>query len=260
MASYDLPYHIGIIMDGNGRWALQRGLIRTKGHVEGLHAAKRVVRGAIACGIPYLSLYTFSTENWNRSVDEVQFLLRMIGRNLRQERQFYIDNDVKVIYSGSLDELPRHVVRELHWVENLTRHHAAITVNLAINYGGRNEIIRAINRWRQQSQNHPHQQPQQLSPDSACTEQSLQQYFDLPTLPHPDLIIRTGGELRLSNFMIWQAAYSELYFSDKFWPDWDETDLDRAIQCYRERRRNFGGINLQLQEISNGRMHSTRPL
>lgn len=225
-----IPNHVGIIMDGNGRWAVRHGLIRTQGHNEGIHAAKRCVKSAIDLGIRHLSLYVFSTENWNRPQEEVNILLSLIANNLRKEEQFYIDNEIRVVHSGSKAGMPEHIIEEITWVEARTELFHNIMINLAINYGGQDEIVRAINRFYQENDH-----------TAAITVENITEHLDAPLLPSPDLIIRTGGECRLSNFMLWESAYAELYFSDKLWPDWQSEDLETAVQTYSARQRSFGG-------------------
>lgn len=226
------PAHIGIIMDGNGRWATQRGFRRTRGHREGIEAAKRVVLEAIAQGVSVLSLYAFSTENWRRAEEEVSFIMGLVARNLRDQYDFYRENRVRVLHSGNLERLPAAVQREIKAVTSETKDHDRITVNLAVNYGGRDEIIRAVNRWIDDRG------------DAAqrCDEERLRAHLDQPEFPDPDLIIRTGGEKRISNFMLWESAYAELYFSDRLWPDWGAEDLKSAIEDFRARKRNYGGM------------------
>jgi undecaprenyl diphosphate synthase len=223
-----LPVHVGIIMDGNGRWAEDRGQPRRRGHLEGVKAAKRIVRAASRAGVRYLTLYTFSTENWKRSPAEVAYLMRLLRSHLRDEHEFYRENRIRVVHSGSLARLPRVVLRELADVTADTAANRGMTVNLAIDYGGRDEIVRAVNRL--------------LADGSAprITESQLRALLDHPEIPDPDLIIRTGDECRLSNFLLWQMAYSELYFSPKMWPDWEEEDLLAALQDFRSRERRYG--------------------
>lgn len=226
------PQHVGVIMDGNGRWALRNRLARTQGHAAGIHAAKRCVESALKCGIEYLSLYVFSTENWNRSNEEVNILLNLIAVNLRREEQFYVDNGVRVVHSGEKEGMPVSIIEEIAWAEERTRHFDNMVVNLAINYGGHAEIVRAVNRWCQE---------QEGSRAADISIEDIERNLDIPLLPPPDLIIRTGGEYRLSNFLLWESAYAELYFSDKLWPDWQKQDLEVAIKNYSTRHRSFGG-------------------
>ena len=225
-----LPSHIGIIMDGNGRWAKKRRKQRTAGHKEGLNAAKRVVKRASELGIGFVTLYTFSTENWKRAQDEVSFLMNLISFHLKKEMQFYIDNHIRVVHSGNNEGLPANVQKEIADVLEKTAHFDGLTVNLAINYGGRDEIIRSIKKILLQS------------PESDITIDGVSMNLDQPTIPEPDLIIRTAGENRISNFLLWECAYSELYFCEKYWPDWDARDLDKAIREFNKRERKFGGV------------------
>ncbi|MFP4114800.1 MAG: polyprenyl diphosphate synthase [Spirochaetota bacterium] len=224
-----IPRHVGIIMDGNGRWAKQRDLPRRRGHSEGLTAAKRTVKAARDLGIEYLSLYTFSTENWKRTADEVSFLMSLITTHLRKEYDFYRENEVRVLHSGDLAGLPAGLQHEIHSVTEDTARFSRIKVNLAINYGGRDEIIRAVNRWL-----HNGRDTEDLSAKALC------EHLDLPELPEPDMLIRTGGELRLSNFLLWECAYSELVFMDVLWPDFDRDHLVSALLDYQRRERRFG--------------------
>lgn len=230
-----LPRHIGIIMDGNGRWAKAKGLPRTAGHKEGLTAAKRTVKAAAELGIKYLTLYTFSTENWKRAEEEVSFLMRLIQQHLRKEYDFYRENKIRVVHSGGVAELPRFVRKEISSAMKDTEHFTGMTLNLAINYGGRDEICRAVNRWIEQER----KEHRQISP-GAFSEETIDTNLDVPWLPDADLIIRTGGEQRISNFLIWQSAYAELYFTDTLWPNYDGKDLQEAIDAYEKRERRFG--------------------
>lgn len=222
----ETPNHIALFMDGNGRWAKARGLPRTEGHREGLKVAKRIVKAAKSLGIQYVTLYTFSTENWKRAQEEVKFLMGLVSTYLGAEFEFYKEHGVKVVHSGDVSGLPPEVSKAIRTVVSETAGFNGICVNLAINYGGRDEILRAISK---------------IPPDKRhLNEEEFRAYLDLPDIPDPDLIIRAGGELRLSNFLTWQAAYSELYFSDVLWPDWTEDDLQKALLAYASRERRFG--------------------
>jgi undecaprenyl diphosphate synthase len=198
-----------------------------------MEAARRVVPAARDLGVRYLSLYTFSTENWNRTPDEVKFLMGLLSKNLRKELNFYREHGIRILTSGNTEQLPERVQRELRSVIRDTRDFDSIWVNLAINYGGRDEILRAVRNY--------------ISANgegcaSSLNEETLRDYFDLPEFPEPDLIIRTGGEQRLSNFLLWHCAYSELLFNDKLWPDWGAEDITDAVEEYKSRKRNFGGV------------------
>ncbi len=233
-----LPVHVGIIMDGNGRWAASRGKPRTYGHKEGLSAAKRVVKAASDLGLRYLSLYTFSTENWARARDEVDFLMLLLRTHLRKELDFYRANKVRVVHSGDCARLPPDVTREVERVEAATAAYPGITVNLAINYGGRDEIVRAVNRWLAAGKDHGRNNG---AGQAALSFTDLERHLDQPDLPPLDLVIRTGGEQRLSNFLLWESAYAELFFSPLRWPDWDGEQLALALCDYQQRKRTFGG-------------------
>lgn len=226
-----LPVHIGIIMDGNGRWAKQRNLPRSQGHAEGLKAAKRIVKAAGDIGIRYLTLYVFSTENWKRTSDEVGFLMNLINRYLIAEFDFYRENKIRIRHTGDMGGLPGDVADGLRSVIADTAHFDGLTVNLAINYGGRNEIVRAVQRIMREN-----------AVPEAIDEGLISSHLDNPDIPDPDLIIRTAGELRTSNFLLWEAAYAEYYSSHSYWPDWEEKDLIEAIRHFSSRDRRFGGI------------------
>ncbi len=228
-----LPAHVGVIMDGNGRWARQRRLIRTEGHNEGLKAAKRIVKAAAEIGIGFLTLYTFSTENWKRTADEVGFLMGLIKRHLIAELDFYRENNVRLRFSGDINGLPADVVKELRQAVKDTAFHNGLTVVLAINYGGRDELVRAFSRICQKDLN-----PKNIN------EKMISENLDNPDIPDPDLIIRSADERRISNFLIWEAAYSEYIFSEKLWPDWTDKDFFAAISEFQKRDRRFGGATI----------------
>ena len=225
-----LPVHIGIIMDGNGRWAKQRNLPRTNGHKEGLTVAKNIVREAAALGVKYVTLYTFSTENWKRAQEEVGFLMNLIRNHLRAEFEFYKENGIRIQHIGDLDGLPQDVQQEIKNAIAETAHFEGTTVILAINYGARNEIYRGIKKLADSG-----------NLDS-FTESDFNKYLDVPQMPDVDLLIRTGGELRLSNFLLWQAAYAELVFTDTLWPDYNIEEFKKHIELFQKRTRRFGGV------------------
>lgn len=217
-------------MDGNGRWAEKRGMPRTSGHKEGLETVKKIVSHASDRGIQCLSLYVFSTENWRRTEQEISFLMNLIHTHIRQQYKFYKERGIRIIHSGNIDQLPPNVRNEIILAERDTEDFSGLRINLLINYGGRNEIIRAVRRCIESAGM------------DALSEETLSLYLDQPELPALDLVIRTGGELRLSNFFLWQAAYAEFYFSDDFWPDWTPGHLDAAIASFQSRQRRFGRI------------------
>jgi len=224
----EIPVHVGIIMDGNGRWAQQRGLVRTQGHLEGLKAAKRIVKAASDMGIKYLTLYAFSTENWKRTAQEVNFIMGLIKQYLRSELDFGRNNRIRTRFTGDMTGLPQDIQKEITDTIADTAGYNGMQVILAINYGGRDEIVRAFRRFSGGET------------DTYINEETLKKFLDNPDIPDPDLIIRSAGEYRTSNFLLWEGAYSELYFSQKLWPDWDKKDLETAIEDFKRRGRRFG--------------------
>ena len=226
-----LPVHIGIIMDGNGRWAKLRNLPRTKGHREGLDVAKQIVKAASDFGIKFVTLYTFSTENWKRTQEEVGYLMTLIKKHLSSEFNFYKENKIRIEHIGDITALPMDVQTEIENAKNDTKDFTGTTVLLAINYGGKDEIIRGIKKLAAQKKDL-----------SSITEQDLSLALDTKNIPDVDLLIRTGGELRLSNFLLWQAAYAELIFTDTLWPDYTKEEFIKNIQTFQHRTRRFGGI------------------
>ena len=223
------PAHVGIIMDGNGRWAHERGLLRTQGHTEGLKAAKRIVKAASDLGVKYLTLYVFSTENWKRAADEIGVIMGLLKQYLRAELDFYRENGIRIRHAGDPSGLPVDIQAELSGALEDTKIFTGMQVILAINYGGRNEIVRAVRRLS-------------VSKPENLGEKDIASFLDNPDIPDPDFIIRSAGEYRLSNFMLWEAAYSEFYVSQKFWPDWDRADLEEALENYNQRERRFGSV------------------
>jgi len=221
--------HIAVIMDGNGRWAKQRGLARTKGHQEGLEAAKRIVKAASDLHIPYITLYVFSTENWKRTEEEVGFLMSLIRKHLRAELAFYAANNIKVKHIGNACALPCEIQTEINDIIDKTKHYSGTTVQLAINYGGKDEIVRAIKKLS----------GKQLE---TLSEADIDNALDTAGIPPVDLVIRTGGEKRLSNFLLWQTAYAEFYSTDILWPDFTPAHFVEALDSYSKRTRRFGGI------------------
>lgn len=227
-----LPKHVAIIMDGNGRWAQNRNKPRSFGHKEGLETARKILTVAAELGISYVTLYTFSTENWKRTEAEVGFLMNLITTHLRSEVQRYIKDDIRLLHLGDMDGLPVEVQNELKDAMNKTASKNKTTVVLAINYGGRDEIVRGIKKLAKEN-------PEQLN---SLTENDLAKKFDVAELPDVDLLIRTGGEKRLSNFLMWQSAYAELEFTDTLWPDYSKEEFLSSIQDFQNRNRRFGGV------------------
>jgi undecaprenyl diphosphate synthase len=222
-------------MDGNGRWAKKRGLGRSQGHLEGLSAAKRIVKAAVGMNVSCLTLYTFSTENWKRTVDEVGFLMGLVIKYLREELDFCKQNRIRVRHAGDRKGLPEDVLKILDETCNATKHFGGLQVILALNYGGRDEIVRAVRKLITRDEVIPSAE--------IITEESISQLMDNPDIPDPDLIIRTAGEFRTSNFLLWEGAYAEYYISEKLWPDWTGDDLSLAIESYEKRERRFGALS-----------------
>jgi undecaprenyl diphosphate synthase len=227
-----IPVHIGIIMDGNGRWAQKRGLVRTQGHLEGLKTAKRIVKAASDLGVKYLTLYAFSTENWKRTTEEVGFIMSLVKQYLRAEFNFSKQNHIRVRHAGDISGLPADIQKELKDSMTDTAGFDGMQVILAVNYGGRDEIVRAFRKFTAERKD-----------TTSVSENDIACYLDNPDVPEPDLIIRSAGEYRTSNFLLWESAYSELYISEKLWPDWDSEDLDAAITDYKKRDRRFGSTS-----------------
>lgn len=226
-----IPRHVAIIMDGNGRWAQKRGLPRTAGHKEGLESAKRIVRAASNLGIRFVTLYTFSTENWKRAQEEVGYLMGLIKGHLRAEFDFYKENKIRIGHIGNLSGLPRDVQEEILNAKKDTEHFSGTTVVLAINYGGRDEIVRAAQKLLKDFS---------VSQENFLSEEKFSTGFDIPDLPEVDLLVRTGGEKRLSNFLLWHAAYAELIFTDTLWPDYSVEEFERDVKEFSLRNRRFG--------------------
>jgi undecaprenyl diphosphate synthase len=232
---FDTPRHVAIIMDGNGRWAAARGLPRTEGHRRGVEALRKTVRAAGELGISCLTIFSFSSENWSRPASEIRDLMGLLRRFIRHDLAELHQSRVRVRVIGERDDLDPDIRRLLEEAEELTRDNDRLTLVVAFNYGARQEIARAAARLAAKVAEG------QLA-SSAITADLLAQNLDAPDLPDPDLIIRTSGEQRLSNFLLWQAAYSELVFVPTYWPDFDRAALEGAIGEYRRRERRFGGL------------------
>ncbi len=227
-----VPSHIGIIMDGNGRWAVRRNLPRIAGHKEGLKAVRRAVKSADRYGIRYLTLYSFSTENWKRPKEEVRFLFSLMEQRLRVEGENLHKNNVRVGFIGKRDVLPASLISTMKDIEKMTGKNTGLTLIFAINYGSRQEITDAVRKIVRSK-----------AAEKDVNEKLIEKNLYTGGVPDPDLIIRTSGEKRLSNFLLWQAAYSELYFTPVLWPDFTEEEFLKAIRYYQKRKRKFGGIH-----------------
>ena len=225
-------------MDGNGRWAKNRNLPRTSGHSEGLKRAKEIAKAASDLGIKYLTLYVFSTENWKRTQQEVGFLMSLIHSHLRQELDFYRENKIRVRILGDRSRLSKEVQDDIEASERDTADFTGLTICLAINYGGRDEIVRGVRKIVSEAEKNG-----KIDLDS-INEESISGSFDIAELPDLDLLIRTGGELRLSNFLLWKAAYAELMFTDTLWPDYGTEEFKKDISDFQKRNRRFGAVPL----------------
>lgn len=228
-ALYRVPQHVGIIMDGNGRWARQRGLPRAAGHRAGTENLRRVLRACVEFGIPVLTIYAFSTENWGRPTHEVNALLTLLEHSIANETAELNRNGVAVRHIGDSDSLPPRLQQQIAQAVALTRDNERLILNVAFNYGGRAEIVQAVRRLIADG----------VAPDQV-DEALLTRYLYTAGQPDLDLIIRTGGEMRLSNFMIWQAAYAEYYSTPTYWPDFDREELRKALEAFTARDRRFG--------------------
>jgi undecaprenyl diphosphate synthase len=231
-----IPRHVAIVMDGNGRWAAQRGLPRTKGHEQGERALYDVVEGALEVGLPFLTVYAFSTENWDRPASEVRFLMNFNRTLIRARRDDLHERGVRIVFLGRRDwRLPRSVQREMEAAERLTAGNRKMTLVIALNYGGRTEVVDAVKRLLRDHD------AGRLRGERIGTR-SISRRLYLPEVPEPDLVIRTSGEMRISNFLVWQAAYAELWFTPVLWPDFNREHLFEAIRDYQKRERRFGRV------------------
>lgn len=229
----NLPLHIGVIMDGNGRWAKKRGLPRSAGHSAGADALKKIVTECNNMGIKYITVYAFSTENWKRPKDEVNFLMNLLLDYLRNAEKTLAGENVVIRAIGSRDELSEEIRQQIVKTENFTKNNTGIVMNIALNYGGREEIINGVKRAAEDLKN---------GVISDIDAKTFSDYLYTANQPDPDLIIRTSGEQRLSNFLLWQSCYSEFWFTKKLWPDFSKDDLHQAISDYQHRGRRFGGV------------------
>ena len=228
-----IPTHVACVMDGNGRWATQRGLKRTDGHAAGEEALFDAVEGALDLGVTWLTVYAFSTENWKRPVDEVRFLMRFNESILVRRRDELHERGVRIQFAGRRDwRVPKRLLRQMDESIELTRHNTRMTLVIAFNYGGRAELVDAVRRLIAEG----------VSPDKV-TEAAIARHLYLPDMPDPDLMVRTSGEYRISNFLLWELAYSELVFTDVLWPDFRREHLFDAVREYQRRTRRFGGLD-----------------
>lgn len=238
MLGQNVPEHIAIIMDGNGRWAERRGLPRTAGHRQGVEAVRRTVRAAGNMGVKYLTLYSFSTENWNRPEPEITELFSLLRMFIRRDLADLHKNNVCIRIIGNRDQVPDDVLSLLDEAKNLTRDNTGQTLIIAFNYGARAEITNAVRHLAEEVREG------KIEPEN-ITDHKITELLGTAGIPDPDLLIRTSGEMRLSNFLLWQLAYSELVFLDCLWPDFKAEDLDEAVKIFQDRDRRFGGLVME---------------
>ncbi|MCI8505740.1 MAG: isoprenyl transferase [Lachnospiraceae bacterium] len=231
----NIPRHVAIILDGNGRWAKKRGLPRNMGHVEGCKVVERSVEDAARLGIEYLTVYGFSTENWKRSAEEVGALMQLFRYYMKRLLKVAKKNNVRVIMIGERSRFDKDIIEGINRLEEETRGNTRMTFTIAVNYGSRDEITRAVRRMMADCMTG------KLSLEEV-SEELIGSYLDTRELPDPDLLIRTSGEERLSNYLLWQLAYTEFYFTDVLWPDFNKEELVKAIEKYNGRERRFGGV------------------
>ena len=247
-----IPQHIAIIMDGNGRWANERGKERSYGHQAGVEAVRRITSECTRLGVKYLTLYTFSTENWNRPADEISALMGLVLTSLEDE--IFMKNNVRFRVIGDLKRLPDDVQQKLRETEEHTAKNTAMTMVVALSYSSRWEITNAVKEIITEVYD-MQELPKNILKNwrtggiraEDITEETISKHLTTNFMPDPDLLIRTGGELRISNYLLWQIAYSELYFCDTYWPDFDEAELPKAIESYQSRQRRFGKTEAQVE-------------
>ncbi len=248
-----IPNHIAIIMDGNGRWAKSRGKHRVTGHREGVRSVREIVESCARIDVKYLTLYTFSTENWKRPKDEVSTLMRLLVSSLRSELESLHENNIRLMTMGELARLPEDAQQEVVRSVERTAGNTGLTLNLALSYSGRWDIMRAMKKIAMDARSG------RISPEDV-DERLISSHLSTAHLPDPDLLIRTSGELRLSNFLLWELAYTELYISDRYWPDFRTHELCEAIRSFQGRERRFGQVSEQLKEKSGHRASTKEEL
>ena len=223
-----LPKHIAIIMDGNGRWAKKRGMIRTEGHKKGVETLEKILKYSDKLGIKYLSVYAFSTENWNRPRLEVETILMLFNKYLKNKFNDFMEQNVRLVISGNRERLSKSLNETIDEITNKLKNNTGIVLNICFNYGGRLDILESVKKTIENGED--------------ITEDNISKNLYNSFIPNPDLLIRTGGEFRISNYMLWQIAYSEIYVSDLLWPDFDEKELDKSINSFCNRDRRYGNV------------------
>ncbi|MEN9839757.1 MAG: hypothetical protein RL177_1236 [Bacteroidota bacterium] len=239
----NIPRHIAVIMDGNGRWAKAKGRMRIFGHQAGVESVRDITEACAQLGVEYLTLYTFSTENWGRPNDEVSALMQILVQSLRKETRRLNDNDVRLHAIGQIERFPELCQNELREAIALTKDNTRLQLNLALSYSGRWDITQAVRKIAERARNG------EINP-ADIDDAMISSELVTAGIPDPDLIIRTSGEMRISNFLLWQLAYSELYITDAFWPDFRRDELYKAIQSYQKRERRFGKVSEQISSLT----------
>ncbi len=225
-----IPEHIAIIMDGNGRWAKSRGLARVEGHKRGADTLEFVLRQSVSFGVKYLTVYAFSTENWKRPKTEVSALMNLFSKYLDNKKDELKEQDIRLVVSGTEEGVSKKLLKKIKETEDYLSDCNTLTFNIAFNYGGRKEITDSINKILAEGR-------------TSITEDEFQNYLYQPDIPDPELVIRTSGEFRISNFLLWEIAYSEFYITDTYWPDFDKNEYEKAIEWFNNRERRFGGVD-----------------
>ncbi len=235
------PKHVAIIMDGNGRWATQRNKYRSSGHKAGVQSVRKTIKEASKQGVKWLTLFAFSSENWSRPEKEVSMLMELFTRALKKEVPELHANGVRLTFIGDLSRFSDGLRKRMQQVSDLTQHNSKMVLTIAVNYGGRWDIVQATQKMFEAIKNN-------TIKDSSINEESFAQFLSMSDIPNPDLLIRTGGEQRISNFLLWQLAYTELYFTAILWPDFDEGCLQKAINTFKQRERRYGKTPKQIKE------------
>jgi undecaprenyl diphosphate synthase len=229
-----IPKHVAIIMDGNGRWAKEKGKLRVEGHKKGAENIEKIIDYSIKLGVKYLTVYAFSTENWKRPEAEVKALMKLFAKYLDDKKEELRKQGVKLLVTGTEENIPNKLLKKIRDTEEYLSDCDQITFNIAFNYGGRKEIVDGINKILKENRG-----------NKEINEEEFKKYMYRPEIPDPELVIRTSGEFRVSNFLLWEIAYSEFYVTNVYWPDFDEREYDLAIASYNKRDRRFGGVNVK---------------
>ena len=223
-----LPLHVAVIMDGNGRWGLKKKKSRNHGHLEGIKTVHKIIQASIKKELKYLTLYTFSTENWKRPLEEINFLFKILENYIDKELNKLNEKNIKIRIIGNLNKIPLHLIKKLKTVENITKKNTKLQINVAFNYGSRQEILNTVTKIQKKK--------------IKLNEKSINNNLYTKGIPDPDILIRTGNRNRLSNFLLWQLQYSEIFFEQKLWPDFNQNDFYKILRKYNKIKRNFGGI------------------